>query len=283
MIIIHHNKDLDGFSSGAVCELKYPNATLIGWDYKDEIPDFEQLIGQDVIMIDISFPIEKIKVLSDICNLTIIDHHISFKKEMDELENTNQGLNIIYIYEDGVAACEIGWKYLFPCTKIPRAITLLGRYDTWRKDEGNWNNETLPFQFYMRTVCISPETFPTEFFKTDTKLIDYGVMTGISILQYQKQQDLLNCQRYSFDSIVGGLSAICVNVTAFSSETCKSVYNPDKHDIMVGFSFTGLKWIVSLRSDKPDIDVSVIAKARGGGGHKAAAGFEVNVVPKARQ
>lgn len=24
MIVIHHNKDLDGFSSGAICKLKYP-------------------------------------------------------------------------------------------------------------------------------------------------------------------------------------------------------------------------------------------------------------------
>lgn len=44
MIIIHHNKDMDGYASGAICKLRYWDAKLIGWDYKDPIPDFEQFI-----------------------------------------------------------------------------------------------------------------------------------------------------------------------------------------------------------------------------------------------
>jgi nanoRNase/pAp phosphatase (c-di-AMP/oligoRNAs hydrolase) len=75
--------------------------------------------------------------------------------------------------------------------------------------------------------------------------------------------------------VYGGLRAICLNTRAFSSNTLKSVYNPDKHDVMIGFEYTGTKWSISLRSDN-DIDVSVIAKVRGGGGHTKAAGFEVN-------
>jgi nanoRNase/pAp phosphatase (c-di-AMP/oligoRNAs hydrolase) len=61
----------------------------------------------------------------------------------------------------------------------------------------------------------------------------------------------------------------------FSSETCRSIYNPDKHDIMIGFILIGNKWSVSLRSAKEEVDVSLIAKRKGGGGHKGAAGFEV--------
>ena len=161
MYIIHHSKDLDGLSSGAICKLKYPEAKIIGWDYSDPIPDFKQFKDEEVIMIDITFPIEKMQELNNLTKqLTLIDHHISFKKDYDELVYTDNTPSFIYIYELGIAACEIGWKYLFPDELIPYGITLLGRYDTWRKDEGNWEEETLPFQYYMRTECISVESFP---------------------------------------------------------------------------------------------------------------------------
>jgi hypothetical protein len=294
MYIIHHNKDLDGFSSGAICKLKYPDATLIGWDYKDPIPDFEQFRNEDVIMIDITFPIDKLDELSKIVNqLTVIDHHISFCKDFFKFYKIDNGVpaeltkdlisvqngNLMYVYDKDKAACEIGWEYLFPNTPIPYAITLLGRYDTWRKKEGNWDEETLPFQYYMRVYCTSAETFDKNLFNKDTDSdarIFLGKVTGRTIVKYQEQQDTLACERSSFERSFHGLRAICLNTRAFSSNTMASVYNPDEHDVMVGIEYTGNKWSVSLRSDKPDVDVSVIAKSRGGGGHKAAAGFETD-------
>lgn len=300
MIVIHHNKDLDGFSSGAICKLKYPEAKLIGWDYKDPIPWDDIPWNEPVIMIDVTFPIETMLKLSSKTDgqLTVIDHHISFKKDFDAAPNDWEKSRIKYIYEDGVAACEIGWKYLFPDKPVPYAITLLGRYDTWRQNEGDWEEITLPFQYAMRTYCTSAETFPIEFlqnsyfaalvvhkrddFEENLNLYDGDlkayelVKEGKAILKYQEQQDMLACQRSAFGALVGGRPAICLNTRAFSSNTMKSVYDPEFHDLMVGFEFTGKKWSVSLRSDKPDVDVSVIAKSKGGGGHKAAAGFECN-------
>jgi len=91
---------------------------------------------------------------------------------------------------------------------------------------------------------------------------------------------MLACERSAFATTAYGLRALCLNTRAFSSNTMKSVYNPEKHDVMIGFEYAAGKWTISLRSDKPDIDVSLIAKARGGGGHKAAAGFEVDSFEK---
>ena len=45
---------------------------------------------------------------------------------------------------------------------------------------------------------------------------------------------------------------------------------------MLTFSWRKGQWTVSMYSDKPDIDVSVIAKNNGGGGHKGAAGFQTD-------
>ena len=284
MIVIHHNKDLDGFASGAICKFKYPDAKLIGWDYADPIPSFQQFKDEDVIMIDISFPLLEMSKLADIAkSLTWIDHHISAFKEYTITKSALSSVllpgldKIQYIYENGVAACELGWKHLFPMEPVPYAITLLGRYDTWRKDERDWEGETLPFQYAMRADCISADTFDKSLFCGAgdwLPFIDEYVKQGKAILKYQEQQDIIACHRSAFVAFVGGRPAICLNTRAFSSNTMKSVYHGYLHDLMVGFEFTGKKWTVSLRSDKPDVDCSVIAKARGGGGHKAAAGFE---------
>lgn len=279
-VVIHHNKDLDGFTSGAICRLKFPLAELIGWDYKDPIPDLQQFADKDVILIDISFPMEQMSDLAMIAkSVTWIDHHISaFKDYTNSRSVLMPGLEKIkYVYGTS-AACELGWDYFFPDRPIPPAVQLLGMYDTWREfGTSMWDQQILPFQYYARLVCTSPETFPgTWFFDIDDaqKYLSEAIDTGAYIVEYQKEQDRLACQRSAFEATVGGRPAICLNTRFFSSLTMKSVYDPSKHDLMVGFEYTGTKWSVSLRSDKPDVDVSVIAKSKGGGGHKAAAGFE---------
>lgn len=292
MIVIHHSKDMDGYCSGAICKYKYPEAKLIGWDYKDEIPDFEQFKGEDVIMIDISFPTSKILELKEICNhVTIIDHHISFAKDFyrDILKDSYSetmteceyiGEKIRYVYKLGKAACEIGWKYLFPDKDLPLGVLLIGRYDTWRQEEGDWKEQTLPFKYYMYGNCNSAENFPKWVLESDMDgYLWEACSSGKEILRYQETMDESIALKNYFvmEEVFGGLTALCINYYPFSSETLKSVWNPEIYDIMVGFAYVGNgKWSISLRSVGDKVDCSVIAKNRGGGGHKNASGFEVN-------
>ena len=48
---------------------------------------------------------------------------------------------------------------------------------------------------------------------------------------------------------------------------------------MLTFGWRKGQWAVSLYSSNADIDVSKIAKAKGGGGHKGAAGFQCKTLP----
>jgi nanoRNase/pAp phosphatase (c-di-AMP/oligoRNAs hydrolase) len=43
---------------------------------------------------------------------------------------------------------------------------------------------------------------------------------------------------------------------------------------MLVFGFTNGNWTVSMYTDKPDINVGLIAKKYGGGGHVGASGFQ---------
>jgi len=48
---------------------------------------------------------------------------------------------------------------------------------------------------------------------------------------------------------------------------------------MIPFVFTGKHWTFSLYTTKDEVDCSVIAKSKGGGGHKKAAGFQLPELP----
>lgn len=286
MICVYHSKDLDGYCSGAIVKRKYPDAMMVGWDYGQPLP-FEEIdpIGEDIILIDISFPMADMFELAEVAkSLTWIDHHISAINDYNNFPiEARRGATITAVLENGIAACEGGWKYLFPDEFMPTAVMLAGKYDTWRnQDKYDWDNAILPFQFGMRMFCTCPETFPPELLDWYDNVGDNPVYKiiheGRLILSYQKTQNERACKS-SFEIEFEGLRAICLNNGGANSQVFDSVYDESKHDVMIPFVFTGKHWTFSLYTTKKDVDCSIIAKSKGGGGHKQAAGFQLKELP----
>jgi len=279
MIGVYHNRDLDGFTSGAIIKLKYPDAKMVGYDYGQ--PFEQEATGEPIIMADISLPMKTMVKIAQLSNwqLTWIDHHISAINDYKEFIGEGESF-CNAVLENGIAACEGTWKHLFPDKQMPLAVKLLGEYDTWRNsDKQRWENEILPFQFGMRLYCNSVESFPIDVFENE-ELVKQIINEGLTILKYQSQVNELQCKKASFETEFNGLRAICLNGGGFNSDVFKSVYDESKHDIMMPFQFDGKKWTISLYTTKDEVDCSVIAKANGGGGHKKAAGFQVEDISK---
>jgi oligoribonuclease NrnB/cAMP/cGMP phosphodiesterase (DHH superfamily) len=289
MICIYHNKDLDGYCSGVIVKLKYPDAKLIGYDYGQPFPWNEIPTNTPVIMIDVSLPMDDMRKLSYHTDgqLTWVDHHASAIKDYKEVQEGGNPFKCDGVLENGIAACEGGWKYLFPDKQMPTAVKLLGEYDTWRnQDKKRWDNAIVPFQYGMRMICSSPETFPKELFSEAQDIaISYAdaycnkiCENGRLILTYQKTQNERACKS-SFEITFEGLRAICLNNGGANSQVFESVWDENKHDVMIPFVFTGKHWTFSLYTTKDEVDCSVIAKSKGGGGHKKAAGFKLKELP----
>lgn len=279
MIGVYHNRDLDGFTSGAIIKLKYPDAKMVGYDYG--LPFEQEITGEPIIMADVSLPMKTMVKIAQLSNwqLTWIDHHISAINDFKEFVGNGESF-CNAILENGIAACEGTWKHLFPEKQMPLAVKLLGEYDTWRNsDKQRWDNEILPFQFGMRLYCNSVDSFPIEVFENE-ELVKQIIHEGLTVLKYQSQVNELQCKKASFETEFNGLRAICLNGGGFNSDVFKSVYDESKYDIMMPFQFDGKKWTISLYTTKDEVDCSVIAKANGGGGHKKAAGFQVEDISK---
>lgn len=283
MIVIYHSRDLDGYCSGAICKKRYPEAKLIGYDYGRPIPWDEIPEGEPVIMVDVSLPMPDMLIMAERSKrqFTWIDHHASAIKDFNEYFIENDNL-IAAVLQDGIAACEGAWKYLFPEFDMPRTVKLLGEYDTWRNsDKYYWEHTVLPFQFGMRLNITNADNFPQIMLDSESDIASAKVveafMKGATVLAYQKEQNAIAC-RGAFEIEFKGMRAICCNGGGFNSQAFESVWDEEKYDLMMPFKFDGKKWTFSMYTTK-DIDLSVIAKEMGGGGHKKACGFQVIGVP----
>jgi len=290
----YHNKDLDGFFSGAVIKYKFPDVELRGWDYKDPVPNFEEMEGFDeIILIDITFPLDVLQYIGEQKNLTVIDHHISFKKQVDgyiqkgieestvDTSKKYPSLSFEYIFDDKMSACELGFKHYFGY--VPPIVELVGKYDTWRANgTDEWEDSVLPMKYYLYGKVNKPEDVNELWFMSDKLMIDFlkndAITIGKSIMEYERKMDESKTNSYSFEKeVFGGLKALCINTNFMSSETMITKFDSSKHDLMIGFAYNGKNWGVSLRSVEGGVDVSEIAKARNGGGHKGAAGYEAKI------
>lgn len=277
MICFYHSKDLDGYCSGAIVKKMFPECEMIGYDYGQPFP-FDKCKNEVVIMVDVSLSMRDMWILSDICSLTWIDHHFSAIKDYHEFCNIRTP-HMITVLQDGISACEGAWNYFFEGEPMPTSVQLLGEYDTWRnKDQVRWRTKVLPFQFGMRLICNTAESFPQILLtkSADANIRGSHVLNdGHTVLKYQEQSNAIACKA-AFEGIFSGYRVIALNIAGANSQAFDSVYDPTRHDIMMPFFFDGKMWKVSMYATKDDIDVSTIAKNHGGGGHKHAAGFRVN-------
>ena len=281
----YHSKDIDGYFSGAVLKYKYPDIELRGWDYKDEVPSFESMDGFDeIILIDITFPFDILQELGTKTKLTVIDHHVSFKKQVDNhlqighdvVTDNLKYITFEYIYDDKLSACELGFKYYFGY--IPPIVELVGKYDTWRANGTyEWETVVLPMKYYLYGKVNKPEDVKNYWFdKYSGDIVDNMLEIGKSIMEYERKMDESKTNSYAFEREAYGLRALCINTNFMSSETMITKFDSSKHDIMIGFAYNGNNWGISLRSIGGGVDVSQIATVRGGGGHSQSAGFQVD-------
>ena len=274
MKIFYHSADLDGACSGAIVKHRFSEATLHPINYGDPFPWENIVPGEGVWLVDFCLETrEDMERLNEISNLIWIDHH---KTSVEAMER--HGWNFAGEVLIGQAGCELTWSYLHPEEDVPEAVRLLGRYDVWDHSDPN----TLNFQYGMKQI---PDTKPDNQELWSALFTDSGLLTvkicdnGAAILAYETRRNERYAKSTAFVADFEGLRAICINRGNTNSLVFKSVYDPAKHDLMIAFVKRPGKWTVSLYSDKPEVDCSALALARGGGGHHGAAGFQCQELP----
>lgn len=280
MKCFYHSADLDGLCSGELICRAHPECKMIGIDHGDLFPWDSIGPGETIYMVDFSLqPWEHMERLAETCDLVWIDHHKSAIEE-----NARRPINFRGIATSGLGACALVWRWLRVnehvfTGRMPRAIQLLAEYDVF----DHHDPDCLPFQYGMRIrdTQLGAPIWQDVLFGVSDVPADYALLEvvgeGRTALTYQKRQDAIAAKASCFETELDGLRCIAVNRGLINSQFFDVVWDSEKHDAKLSFWWTGKHWKVSLYSDK--VDVSKIAKARGGGGHAGASGFQCMELP----
>lgn len=295
-LCVYHSADFDGLFSGAVVYSfanyirKDYDLTMVGWDFGD---DLINATGYDKVIV-VDLPPD---CLSDFDpdKLIWIDHH---KTAIESNSGKYNGLTV-----DGVAACRLAWNFFFSDgngqledfvkRKIaePYCITLAGEHDVWNHDDplamgfqfglnalkSNWTPQELAEEF-LKDNCNTVYTRWNDGFN-DSKTATVA-QSGKMIEQWQSNFAANVCEDCSYVVEFEGLkfcSLVSVHArmsTWFPEDTIKDGV------ALMNIRICGDgKARISLyhRTGFNEIDLSVIAKKYGGGGHKGACGFEISI------
>jgi hypothetical protein len=160
----------------------------------------------------------------------------------------------------------------------PWALTLAGEYDVWiHRGDGD-----LEFQFGLD--CLNPSYLSTMLGldETATNTANHAVSLGKAAMACYAKRDADVVRERSFLIEWEGLKFLALNTPKCNSNTFNVRDIPETgHDAIMAFFWNGKKWIFSLyhSAHNRDIDLSLIAKKYGGGGHRGACGFQVNKLP----
>jgi len=278
-LCIFHSKDHDGHCSAAIARHKFPNSEFVGLDYGDTFP-WDKIPGRDVIMVDYSIGHEDtLRLGREARSLIWIDHHkIAIAWAMRAL--STKGSNCTWVLDQKYAACELTWSYFFPNETMPQFVHYIGRYDIWDHADPN----VVWFHHGLLGRLTNLELDPEKAANMWNALFSHDWLTGQlvaegKILQYaSRTTNFVYARDNCFETTLMGFHVVAIN-RGGGSEVFEGVFNPEKHQMMVAFSWRNGKWDFSLRS-VGEFDVSKIAaRFDGGGGHKNAAGFQTDTLP----
>lgn len=174
----------------------------------------------------------------------------------------------------------------------PYAVRLAGLYDIWDKRDPNAELFQLGLksrklddycwqQLLDNTVDKSLEG--TGMDQTNSELFSTVLLHDGHVLQFARGEEYKEViLDQGFDLEFEGHKYLACNSHELDirSQLFDAGIKPE-HDGLMGFTFTGKDWRVSLYAvpTKRHIDHSVIAKKYGGGGHAGACGFRTQTLP----
>jgi len=219
-----------------------------------------------VIVVDFSFPKEDMLRMAGGRKFIWIDHHKSAILEFEEVGKDWDGSRDI-----SEAACVLTWKYFFPKKPVPRSVVLIGDRDIWRWTEVDTGafNESL----YNHDHLADNDALWESLFKDDQETLARMIKEGA----WLREIKLGNVERLmgarSFEVRFERYKTLVVN--ASGNGDIGNYGHSRGYEIVYCYvdemQPNGLATNVTLFSNK--VDVSVIVKKFGGGGHAGAAGF----------
>ncbi|MBI2515219.1 hypothetical protein HYV91_03530 [Candidatus Wolfebacteria bacterium] len=263
IVVFYHKNCLDGFTAAWAAWRKFgKNAVYIGIEAKSE--PVKNLRNKEIYFLDACFEEKPLRrMVKNNKKVVVIDHHLSRK-------------DFVHIATEAVfdlkrSGSALAWNYFHSERLMPKLVSYVEDNDLWRF--------RLP---YARELNNSLETYPMTFegwsklaadFQFSGKRKKY-IEEGRAIIKYKKKiaQELAKAGDEVFFE---NHRAIAVNSSILKSEIGEFVLQNKMAPLFILWHYEAKpkpKIYFSLRSNGK-INVAELAKKFGGGGHRAAGGF----------
>jgi oligoribonuclease NrnB/cAMP/cGMP phosphodiesterase (DHH superfamily) len=259
-MVIYHGGCADGFTSAWIAARFYgENACeLVPVAYSD--PEPPDVTGRNVLMVDFSYKRPVMEgIISRAKSVVVLDHHKTAEAELDGLEGCTFDMN-----ECGAS---LTWKHLHPYKDMPWLVDYV-------RDRDLWIRELADTKAISAYIAVQPRTLEAWDEMAKAMDDDFGRIrdAGQAILAHI-EQFVENRKRSAFVVIIDDQPMLCINTPFNMVSDLLHALCSDAIPAAISFTFTGERWAYSIRSIN-DLDVSDVARSRGGGGHPQACGFD---------
>lgn len=257
-LVLYHQSCADGACAAWVAQKAMPDAELVPCQKYRPAPDVK---GREVYCVDFSFPrAELLKMKAEAASLLVLDHHKTAKAELEGLD--------FCTFDMERSGARLAWDHFFPWQTAPNLVQYVEDRDLWRWKLLNSKEVNAAIRSYPLT--------PASMAMLVNRLWSDLVTEGAAILRYQ--DELIESIAFGAQEIdMDGHKVLAVRSAVLQSELGEKLADGRPFGVVFMDTKEGER-LYSLRSRPPaGIDVSVIAKAHGGGGHAAAAGFKVKL------
>ena len=266
-LCIYHGNCLDGYGAAwAVRHALGENVEFYKGIHQQPPPEVN---GQDVFLVDFSYKKEVLEdMLKTAASITILDHHVSAEEDLSELLKVGK---IKGLFDMNKSGAMLAWQWFNSDQQPPVLIKHIQDRDLWlfKLDGTREINAALssyPFDFKVWDKLMASNKDELEALKRDGEAIERKLKKDIKELLASGVRRM----------VIAGYDVPVLNAS--------SAYVSDAGHIMSdGEAFAACYWdhpdgrSFSLRSSENGIDVAEVAKIYGGGGHKKAAGFTVQI------
>lgn len=296
-LVIYHRGCIDGWTAAlaAYSHEDWHTADYLAMNYGDDVEALVDLVcgdafvdlvsGEDspwdyVLFVDFSVPRRALKVMSSwLMKLIVIDHHKTAQAALHGLHAPTAGRYIYFDMERSGAG--MAWDHLHGYR--PKLVDYVEDRDIWRwalKDSQEINT----YIGHLFNLKESFEDWWHILVEAEADLENMATL-GRIVMEYRDVQVERIAGRAEVVRWHTGQKAVVVNSSVFQSEIGNLLIRTyaDRADFAGVYSVspTG-EYYWSLRSDDDHADVSAIAEALDGGGHRNAAGARTTGPPAER-
>lgn len=285
-LVITHGGCPDGWCAEWLFRRHFgDHADYMGCKHGDQVPAEEAKDRPLVYVADFSWPYEGMLQLAEACGgrLTVLDHHKSAEEALARLQLHAKlfgcgGLRVVF----DLAKCGamLVWEYLKGAGATDRVFShhetapAIVRYtqarDLWTWDQPDAKAVCAAMSTYRRTKDVWDELYLCLLSRDGCTRL---VTEGLAILCRQEIEVKSTCRRAT-EWEIAGHKVLVVNTDSNISEVGERLAEGRAFSATYFDDLSRGLRIWSFRSRDGGIDVSVLAKSLGGGGHPRAAGCQ---------